>query len=396
MLGHIYSLLTSMFIPMYNAIDTADGGSADPANPSQPVVMSKEDLKKMLEDQATATADAMRKEFNLDKPKENSILDIKGGNLTLQEAPKQIKLIRFFKAQAEGDMVTVKALTEGSATDGGNLVPTEFATDLIVAIEKYGVARQDCSIEPMTSMTKDLRSVTTKPLIYQVSETVAPTEAAPKFGLPVLTAKAFAGSQVISKEEFTDNNVALYQRLVDLFGEGFAGREDQEVLDGTTFTGVLKSAANVITIDDPSIANITYKELVKIKRSLSQGKLAGGGKFYMHRTILSYIEGLTDTNGRPIVVNPFGASDTMLLGYPVVLNEQMPETDAAASPFIIFGNMKWTIFGDRQQIDSQVLKEATVNGVNLAAQRCYAIVMDERFAVVVAQPSYITVVKTHA
>jgi HK97 family phage major capsid protein len=363
------------------------------------IVMSAAELTTLLEQQAQAASEKVIKAANLDKPETPPVIprtDIHGGKLTVTDAPKHTRIIRYFKAQAEGDIATVKALTEGSGVDGGNLVPTEFAQDLLAAIEQYGVARRDCDVYPMMSNELDLRTVTTKPTIYQVGEHIAPNEAGTKFGKPILTAKAFAGVQVMSKELFQDNNVALYNKFVNLFGEQFAAREDQEVLNGTTFTGVLKSSANVITTADTSIANITYKELVKIKRSLSPGKLMGGGKWYMHRTILSYIEGLTDTNGRPIVVNPFGASESTLLGYPVELTEQMPDTDAANSPFIIFGNLKWVAFGDRQDIESQTLREGTVAGVNLAEQRSYAIMVDARWGVTVMIPANITIVKTKA
>ena len=363
------------------------------------IIMTAGELTTLLEQQAKAASEKVIKAANLDKPETPPVIphhDIHGGKMTVTEAPKHTKIIRYFKAQAEGDIATVKALTEGSGVDGGNLVPAEFAQDLLVAIEQYGISRRDCDVYPMTSNELDLRTVTTKPTIYQVGEQIAPSEAGTKFAKPILTAKAFAGVQVMSKELFQDNNVALYNKFVNLFGEQFAAREDHEVLNGTTFTGILKSSPNLVTIADQSIANITYKELVKIKRSLSPGKLLGGGKWYLHRTILSYIEGLTDTNGRPIVVNPFGASEATLLGYPIELTEQMPETDAPNSPFIVFGNLKWVAFGDRQDIESQTLREGTVAGVNLAEQRSYAIMVDARWGVTVMIPSNITIVKTKA
>lgn len=363
------------------------------------IVMSEAELTSLLERQAEAAGEKIIKAAKLDVPASLPGVagsEISGGRPTVKDAPRHTKAIRFFRAQAEGDIATVKALTEGSGVDGGNLVPVEFAHDLLTAIERYGIARRDCDVYQMTSNELDLRTVTAKPTIYQVGEQIAPTESATKFGKPVLTAKAFAGVQVMSKELFNDNNVALYNKFINLFAEQFAAREDQEALDGTTFTGVLKSAANIVTIADQSIANIGYKELVKVKRSLSSGKLMGAGKWYMHRTILSYIEGLTDANNRPIVVNPFGSAEPTLLGYPVELSEQMPEADAANSPFIIFGNLNWVAFGDRQDIESQTLREGTVAGVNLAEQRSYAIMIDSRWGIAVTIPGNLTVVKTKA
>lgn len=321
---------------------------------------------------------------------------VRGGQLAIEKAPKEIKTIRFFKALMEKDETVIKALSEGSATDGGNLVPTEFGTDLIFAIEQYSLSSR-CTNHVMTSNELDLRSVTTKPLVYQVGEAVAVTPAAPKFGKPVLTAKAFAGLQIMSKEVFQDNNVGLYDKLVILFAEALAAKRDYEILVGSAFTGVFGSSTPVTTtLSSNSILNIGYKDLVNAANSLTQGQLANGGEFVMHRTVWGYVQGITDLNGRPIVMNPYDARNRTLLGYPVYLTEQAPSADAANSAFIAFGNFKWVDFGTRNEISAKMLTEATVGGVNLAEQRSLGLIIDERWGLVVSQPTYLAQIKTAA
>jgi HK97 family phage major capsid protein len=318
------------------------------------------------------------------------------GDLPQEEAPKEIKTIRFFRALAENDQAVLKALSEGSAVDGGNLVPIEYGTDLLVAIEDYSTVN-DCSYHEMTTNELDLRTVTTKPVIYQVNEAAAVTEAAPKFGKPQLTAYAFAGLQVMSKELFQDNNVSLYDKLVTLFAEALYGRISQEILVGTTMTGFLANTDVTETeVPGTNFSDIDYQTLVTASWSLSPGQLGNGGKWYMHRTVFGLINGLVDANGRPIVTDPWNEMQRRLLGYPVVLDEQAPSTSAADTGFIGFGNLKWIDFGMRQDIAAKVLTEATVASVNLAEKRSLGLIIDTRWGHVVSQPSYLAKISTQA
>lgn len=330
---------------------------------------------------------------------------ISGGRLAIEDAPKEIKTIRYFRALADGEKSIVtalgrnsweKTLTEGSAADGGNLVPVEFATDLKVAMETYG-AVADCTQHNMTSNELDLRSVTTKPIIYQVNETIAVTQAGTKFGKPVLSAKAFAGLQVMSKELFQDNNVGLYDKLVALFAEGFAARKSLEIFVGSSFTGIAGSATPVTTtLQSSSIADIDYKSMVNCANSLSEGQKGTNAKWYMHRTTFGYIQGMVDSNGHPIVTNPWDAASRTLLGYPVVLDEQITSADAANTAFVFFGNLQWVDHGQRAGITSQVMTEGTAAGVNLGEQRSLGLVIDTRWGIVVSLPGNLAMIKTKA
>ena len=342
-----------------------------------------------------------------------ALVEIKGGRLAVEHAPKEIKMMRYIREGLIGkNNEIVKALSEGSATDGGNLVPVEFGTDLLVAIEQYTIS-PDCDNYDMTTNELDLRTVTTKPIVYQVDELVAPTEAGTKFGKPQLVAKAFAGLQVMSKELFYDNNVGLYQKLVTLFGERFGGRRSAEILGNVlseimvacgqslTYAGVLAAATTTtkktLLTAGASFKNLQYQDLVNCKNSLSPGQLAGGGKWYMHRTIFSLIEQMVDKNNRPIVLNPWDPAARTLFGYPVVLDEQAVDIslDASGLGFIVFGNLEWVAFGTRQEITATVVTEGTVASKNLAETRGIGLIMDERWGVYDTIPANIAGIYTN-
>lgn len=333
------------------------------------------------------------------------------GELKMSELPKEVKAVKFFRAIAENDIMTVKALSEGSSADGGYSVPTEVANDLLVGIETYQAVK-DCDRRTMASKVLDLNTITTKPVVYQVSEATAPTGAAPKFGQGVLTAKAFSGLLVISRELWDDTAIAnFYQRMVDLFSEAFAARISYEIFVGSAFTGIFGSSTpQTTTLVSTSIAQIKYGKIVDMVNSLSPGQLGSNAKFYMHRSTFSYIQQMVDDNNRPIVQNPWDAQNRSLLGYPVVLDEAITNaatvssggvtyaapTDAAATAYIAFGNLKWVTLGIRQEMQAEIYKEGTMASVNLAETRQKGIVLDTRWATVVSIPGNLAILKTAA
>lgn len=340
-----------------------------------------------------------------------AVESVKGGNLRLVHAPKEIKMVRFVKALYQNDGATVrelgefgrtKALTEGVAADGGNLVPIEFDTDLLSAIEEYGTVRRDSTVVNMTTNERDLRTVTAKPTISRKGELVASDESAAQFGKPQLKVDRYIGHQIISLEELEDNNVGLYDQLLTLYAEQFSKIEDTEGLTGSYYPGVLNSVTPTITrLASTSIKDVKYKELVKFKNSLSRGQLMRGGKFYMHRTIFALLEGMEDLQGRPITTNPFGPMGATMLGYAVELTEVMPteSDDAADKGFVIFGNLKWVYFGNRKGITAELLKEATLNKagggtINLASQGAVALAVHNRWGINVSIPTNLAVLKT--
>ena len=346
--------------------------------PAPPGAPAPEDVKALAVEPSNETRGAKLK--RLDK----AIVEVRGGRLAVEDAPKEIKMNRWLAGLYDGNREVVKALgpgsyseariktlTQGSATDGGNLVPVEFDTALLVAMEEYGVCEKDCLIVEMTSNEKDLRTVTTKPAVTRKGELIASVEAATKFGKPQLTCDVVTGHQIISREEMDDNNVGLFQKLVDLFAEQLAYTKDYDGLAGSYYTSPLNNFANttVTTLDSTSILDITYKKLVAMSRSLSPGKLARGGKWYMHRTTLGVIESLVDDHGRPLISSAFSPLGPTLLGYPVALSEAMPgiASDAANTAFIIFGNLTWVAFGRRAGITTQILREATITNVSAVA-----------------------------
>lgn len=334
-----------------------------------------------------------------------AVESVHGGTLAVERAPKELRVWRFFDAMLNGDRETVKALgskkrtigdQSAGSSPGSELVPDEFGTDLMVAIEQYS-ASTFCEQHTMTSDTKTLRAVNAKPIVYQVAEGIAPTKGAPTWTNPSLSAKAFAGLQLMTKEFFKDNNVDAYNKLVRLYAEALGGKRDLEIFVGSAFTGIFGSATpQTTTLVSQSINDITYQKLVDMHNSLSDGKKGGNARWAMHRTTWGKIIGLVDNQGRPIVPNPYDARGRQLFGDPVYLSEQITSTDAAATAFIAYGDMQWCAFGTRDQIEVNLFKEGTFASTNIGETRQLAMLIDERWAFVVGIPGNLAILKTAA
>jgi len=165
------------------------------------------------------------------------------------------------------------------------------------------------------------------------------------------------------------------------------------------------TSVNSVTLAGTTFAGLTADDLLDMIDKTPESVL-DGAKFYMHRSILSIVRKLkASTSGVYIFEGPQGDAPATIWGYPVVTTDVLPaSTDTAANKkFIIFGNLKkGAIFGDKQSIQVKLLDEATITdtdgqtAINLAQQDCIAMRFVERVGYVLALPTAVTVLKTHA
>lgn len=327
------------------------------------------------------------------------------------------KTARFIKAVYNRDKETAqaivgKAMSEGTDTAGGHLVPEEFRAEIVRLAEDFGVVRKQSRIVPMKRETLKLPKVTASVTVYWPGEATAGTESQPTLGLVTLTAKTLVGLTPVTNELLEDADVDVVDLLVELFAEAIAGEEDKQGLtgSGSPFTGVLAvSGVNTLTLASGSttFSSFTADDLRDMISNVKALALAGSA-FYMHRTIFGVVQKLRDDIGNYIVTQP----NTMISGdaskgtgvagyiwgYPVYLSEKMPALSATAvsTKFIIFGNLKFVYFGDRKQMTIAISEDATIGDANMFENNMSAVRVTERIAIEVALPSAFSVLKTAA
>jgi len=312
------------------------------------------------------------------------------------------KIAAYVRAVATGDLATVKALSSGTDSTGGYLVPDEFHAEVLRIAEEHGIARRDCRVVPMKRGSAQFPTSTSGITVSWPGEGKAASESDPGFGLAQLLAKTMAALTAVENELLEDADVDVVMFLETLFGEGVSKEEDTQVLvgSGAPFTGVLNHAdANVVTMGSGDIAfsNLDADDLLDMIDAVTTGAKKGG-KFYLHGNILTLIRKLKDSNGQYIFNGPSGDKPGTIWGYRYEETDVMPSNSdsAVTTKFVIFGNLKHTLFGDRKQMTIDLSKDATIGSVNLFESNMQAVRITERIAVAVGIGSAYAVLRTAA
>lgn len=249
----------------------------------------------------------------------------------------------------------VKALSEGSDTAGGFLVPEEFQAEVV----RY--ATESAVIRPRARTFTMARDILSLPKLDQSSDNFAGvdlywTEEAdlkvasqPAFGKITLNVKKLIGLCPASDELLADSAVNLANYLVSLFGEAIAYEEDYRFIRGTgvgqplgiiNTTGInliSRNTSSRILVDDivdmytghPAYADSNAVWLVTkagMGELLKVGYESTGG-------ITLFMANLRDS------VSP------SLMGKPVVLTEKLPALGLKGD--IILADLKQYYIGDR-------------------------------------------------
>jgi HK97 family phage major capsid protein len=276
-------------------------------------------------------------------------------------------------------------MTEGTAADGGYLVPAVTQATILELIPTFGQSRQFMSKIPMgKASTLNIPKEANLPVVNWVNENASISDAKPTLGQITLTAKKAAGIVVLSNELLEDANVQIGQYILRKFAQKFGTAEDVQFFNGTgsPFNGVFKSSntfGNTVTMSG-QITTLDYKDLLDCVYGVDASYLSGAA-WYMHRTVLSQIRNISDSQNRPIFVPAGEGTPATLLGYPVRLIENAPSgSSAAGSVVAILGNLENSYIGTKSELSVKILEEASIGGTSLAENDLSAIRVIERVA----------------
>ena len=147
------------------------------------------------------------------------------------------------------------ALSEGTNTAGGNLVPEELLQSIIDLRETYGVFRQNCGRQPMGSDTMTIPRRMTGVTATFVGENTALTESDPAWDNVSLTAKKLGVLTRMSTEVSEDAIINLADWLASEFAYAFALKEDQcgFIGDGTSTYGGIVGVVQKFSTNNASV-----------------------------------------------------------------------------------------------------------------------------------------------
>lgn len=296
------------------------------------------------------------------------------------------RLRKFFGALAKNDYTTLEKMQSENSfykkeltTDdtgspyGGYVVDEELNAEIMHLLTEYGVARREFTTHTLSRGSYKVNELVTDVTVqWADSETSALQSTQFVLGQNTLELKRLYAIVTLTNTLVEDSEIDLMSFIAGRVAEGMAQAEDEAFFngDGTasygSFTGLLNvSGTNEVVMTSTSIANVDDEDFIDMADETPQGAHANG-KFYMNRTIMSYVRKLKDANGMPIYQRPSETGPATIYGYPVVLVEAMPSkaADAPDTSFVLFGDLKkGAIFGQKGGLRVEMFNAGTVRNV---------------------------------
>ena len=309
---------------------------------------------------------------------------------------KNAKLKRFFVAVLSGDFASIKAesTTDASGTPyNGYVVDSELSAEIRHLTTEYGVARREMTTMQLSKNSYKANELVTDVSTYWVDEGGSIKSSQVVLGQNTLELNKLATVVALTAELIEDEEIDLFSFIAGRVAEGFAKKEDDAFFkgDGTStygsFTGLLESSyVNEVSISGTTFASVDADDLLDMQDS-TPSAASKNAKYYLHRTILTYIRKLKDTEENYIYQRPSGELPGLIWNKPYVLVESMPsKTDTAAeTSFVLYGDLKkGCIFGYKgsvraKRFDAGVIRNVADGGdINLITSDREAIRFVER------------------
>jgi len=240
------------------------------------------------------------------------------------------------------------ALSVGTDSEGGYLVPDEFERTLVAALEENDIMRRLARVISTTNGTLGIPVVATRGTASWVEEAALIPESDSSFGQMTLSAHKLATLIKVSRELLDDSAFSIEAFLADDFGKRLGALEEEAffVGDGEKKpTGILMDA--MVGVTAGSATDITFDDVIKLYYSL-RSPYRNRAVFAANEQTVMKLRMLKGTDGQyiwqPAVT--MGTPD-MLLGRPVYVSSYIPTTEAGAKA-LIFGDFSYYWIGDRR------------------------------------------------
>lgn len=251
----------------------------------------------------------------------------------------------------------VRALSVGTDSAGGYLVPDEMARELVQALAEQTVMRQLARTIRTSSGDHQIPVVVDHGSAQWVAEGATIPEADVQFSQVVLGAHKLARTTRVTEELLNDAAFDLEAFLRETFARTFGQAEEAAFVNGSGSgqpRGVLLDAQVGVTA--ASTSAITADEIVRLYHSV-RAPYRARASWLMHDSTALVIRLLKDSNGQYLWQPGLQAGQPdRLLGRPVYTSEAVPQVGAGAK-VIAFGDFSAYWIADRQSVGLQRLVE---------------------------------------
>lgn len=274
---------------------------------------------------------------------EERALEASNGRRTSTLITKTSDELRSWLLTGSGEY-NLELRAQSAVTDaaGAYTVPEGFAGEVEVALKRHGGIRNAASIL-RTASGNDLPYPTLDDTANegrQLAENTAVTETDLTFGQIVFKAFKFSSDAIkVPVELLQDTGVPLEAIIGAQLGERIARLTNKKFTIGTGTGephGIMVAAATGVT--GASTSTVTYDELIDLIHSVDPAYRANAS-FMFNDATLKVIRKLKDADNRPLWEPSVKAGvPDMLLGYPVIINQEVASM-AAGAESIAFGDL---------------------------------------------------------
>ena len=279
---------------------------------------------------------------------------------------KEEKIVTFFKALVNSrsdpaSQQVLRALVEGTATEGGYLVPEELRTEVFRVLPDMTVMRRLARVLPMATDTLLLNSLSARPTAYWTAEYASKSTTSAEFGQVSLTPHDLVCLLPISEQLLADANINLVQFIIELFAEAIGLAEDQAFFMGTGVGQPRGITVEALTNAAVAGATISFDDLIRLLDMVPQrSSQSPRAAFVGHRYVKRILRTLKDTANNYIWRDGRGGvggggeiirlPDT-IYGYPFYEQNDMYQDR------LYFGDWSNYIIGDRQTMSVSTTTE---------------------------------------
>ena len=243
------------------------------------------------------------------------------------------------------------ALTIGTDSEGGYLVPDEYERTLVEALEEENIFRQLANVIQTSSGDRKIPVVASKGTASWIDEEGAYTESDDSFAQVSIGAYKLGTMIKVSEELLNDSVFDLESYIAREFARRIGTKEEEAFFtgDGTGKPlGILAASGGAETgVTAASATAVTADELMDLFYSL-KSPYRKNAVWILNDSTIKAIRKLKDNNGQylwqPSLVA--GTPDT-ILGRPVKTSTYMPAI-AAGAKTIAFGDFSYYWIADRQ------------------------------------------------
>ena len=243
-------------------------------------------------------------------------------------------------------------LQEGTAADGGYLVPVEYDNRLIDVLTEENIMRK-LATTITTAGEHRINVAGSKPAASWIDEGDALTFGDAKFSQILLDAHKLHVAVKVTEELLNDNAFNLEGYIIDAFGKALANAEEDAFLNGSTTgkptgifaaTGGGTAALTTTALKADDVIDLVYA----LKRPYRKN-----AAFILNDKLIAKIRKLKYADGKEYIWQPTfveGEPDR-IMGYPVYTSAYAPEDKIA------FGDFSYYNIGDRGTRSFSELRE---------------------------------------